>query len=92
MHKPIYSWGDLRMPNSLRTEPGLEGSLSCKGADTFLGTVVLMAPCIELNAGGPWFCHLAFPICLNMENKTSPRTILGYSTSFASELQMRGKS
>lgn len=52
---------------------------------------MLMAPRNELNAGGPWFCHLAFPICLDLENKTSPWTFLGSSTPSPSQLQRGGK-
>lgn len=44
---------------------------SCVRADRFLGfVVVLMSLWNELNAGGRCFCYLAFPICLDLENKT----------------------
>lgn len=46
-----------------------------------------MAPRNELNAGGPCFCHLAVPICLDLENKTSLRTFLGSTTPSPSQLR-----
>lgn len=85
------------MPRSLRPEPGEGGAgeISPAGGLThFWGVVVvvLMAPRNELNAGGPCFCHLAVPICLDLENKTSPRTFLGSSTPSPSQLQVGERS